>query len=163
MPDLSQVCHYILILNKINIEPKLGKGHGHSRSRMDAIVQNMFEINFSQLIQYGILEKLVTYIFKKCFFCLILNQISAFFSFSAQKILEMTILTSVWGALHPNAGRNIQQIGLGCFRVSTLNWSRLTRLTQHFSNQLHYQKIMGKHFIFKLLPQAPSTIKSQNS
>ena len=29
-------------------------------SRMDAIIQNMFEINYSQLIQYEILEKLVT-------------------------------------------------------------------------------------------------------
>ena len=28
---------------------------------MDAIVQNMFEINYSQLMQYEILEKLVTY------------------------------------------------------------------------------------------------------
>ena len=44
------------------IEPKLGKGHGHSRSRLDAIVQYMFEINYSQLIKYEILEKLVTYI-----------------------------------------------------------------------------------------------------
>ena len=34
------------------MEPKLGK---------DAIVQNMFEINYSHLIQYEILEKLVTY------------------------------------------------------------------------------------------------------
>ena len=46
----------------IEVEPKLGKGHGHSRFRMDAIVQNMFEINYSQLTQYEILEKLVTYI-----------------------------------------------------------------------------------------------------
>ena len=44
------------------MEPKLGKGHRHFRSRMDAIVQNMFEINYSQLIQYEILEKLVTLI-----------------------------------------------------------------------------------------------------
>ena len=29
---------------------------------MDAIILNMFEINYSQLIQYEILEKLVTYI-----------------------------------------------------------------------------------------------------
>ena len=46
------------------MEPKLGKDHRHFRSRMDAIVQNMFEINYSQLIQYGILEKLVTFILK---------------------------------------------------------------------------------------------------
>ena len=31
---------------------------------MDAIVQNMFEINYSQLLQYEILEKLVTFIIK---------------------------------------------------------------------------------------------------
>ena len=29
---------------------------------MDAVIMNMFEINYSQLIQYEILEKLVTYI-----------------------------------------------------------------------------------------------------
>ena len=44
------------------MEPKLGEGHRHFRSRMDAVVQNMFEINYSQLIQYEILEKLVTFI-----------------------------------------------------------------------------------------------------
>ena len=37
------------------------KDHGHFRCRMDAIVQNIFEINYSQLIQYEILKKLVTY------------------------------------------------------------------------------------------------------
>ena len=41
-------------------EVRLGKDHRHFRSRMDAIIQNMFEINYSQLIQYEILEKLVT-------------------------------------------------------------------------------------------------------
>ena len=35
------------------MEPELGKDHRHFRSRMDAIVQSMFEINYSQLIQYG--------------------------------------------------------------------------------------------------------------
>ena len=41
--------------------PKLGKEHGHSRSRLHVIVfRNMFEINHSQLIHYKILEKLVT-------------------------------------------------------------------------------------------------------
>ena len=44
------------------MESGLGKDHRHFRSRMDANVQNMFEINYSQLIQYEILEKLVTYI-----------------------------------------------------------------------------------------------------
>ena len=32
-----------------------------------------------------------------------------FFSFLAQKALKMTIMTSVWGAQHPNASQNIQQ------------------------------------------------------
>ena len=32
---------------------------------MDAIIQNMFEINYSQLIQYEILEKLVTFNYQK--------------------------------------------------------------------------------------------------
>ena len=41
------------------MEPKLSKEHRHFRSRMDAIVQKMFEINYSQLIQYEILEKLI--------------------------------------------------------------------------------------------------------
>ena len=35
-----------------------------------------------------------------------------FFSFLAQKMLKMKILTSVCGAEHPNAGRNIQQLRL---------------------------------------------------
>ena len=39
-----------------------GKDHRQIRSRMDAIVSNMFEINNSQLMQYEILEKLVTFI-----------------------------------------------------------------------------------------------------
>ena len=30
-------------------------------------------------------------------------------SFIAQKALKMTISTSIWGAQHPSAGRNIQQ------------------------------------------------------
>ena len=33
---------------------------------MDAIILNMFEINYSRLIQYEILEKLVTYIILAC-------------------------------------------------------------------------------------------------
>ena len=36
-------------------------------------------------------------------------QFFTFFSFLAQKILKITIMTSVWGAQHPNAGQNIQQ------------------------------------------------------
>ena len=51
------------------MEPKLGEGHRHFRSRMDAMVQNMFEINYSQLIQYEILEKLVTFIPKSLQLC----------------------------------------------------------------------------------------------
>ena len=43
----------------LKCEVGLGKDHRHFRSRMDAIVQNMFEINYSQLVQYEILEKLV--------------------------------------------------------------------------------------------------------
>ena len=46
----------------LKYEVRLGKDHRHFRSRMDAIIQNMFEINYSQLIQYEILKKLVTYI-----------------------------------------------------------------------------------------------------
>ena len=37
-------------------------------------------------------------------------QISSFFTFFAQKMLKMTILTSVWCAQHPKAGQNIQHI-----------------------------------------------------
>ena len=33
-----------------------------------------------------------------------------FFSFLAQKMLKMTIMTSIWSAQHPNIGRNIQQV-----------------------------------------------------
>ena len=32
-----------------------------------------------------------------------------FLSFSVQKMLKITISTSVWGAQHPNTGHNIQQ------------------------------------------------------
>ena len=39
----------------IYVVPKQGKEHGNFRSRMDAIVLNIFEINYSQLIQYEIL------------------------------------------------------------------------------------------------------------
>ena len=46
----------------LKCEVRLGKDHRHFRSRMDANVQNMFEINYSHLIQYEILEKLVTFI-----------------------------------------------------------------------------------------------------
>ena len=42
------------------VVPKQGKEHGYLGSRMDAIILNIFEINYSQLIQYEILEKLVT-------------------------------------------------------------------------------------------------------
>ena len=38
----------------------------------------------------------------------------ALFCFFAQKTLKMTILTSVWSAHHPNAGRNIQHL---CFSL----------------------------------------------
>ena len=44
----------------LKIGVRLRKDHRHFRSRMDVIVQNMFEINYSRLIQYEILEKLVT-------------------------------------------------------------------------------------------------------
>ena len=47
------------------MESRLDKDHRHFRSRMDANVQNMFEINYSQLIQYEILEKLVTLILSR--------------------------------------------------------------------------------------------------
>ena len=36
-----------------------------------------------------------------------------FFSFSTWKTLEIKILTSVWNAQHPNAGRNTQQVTIG--------------------------------------------------
>ena len=45
----------------MKVVPKQGKEHGHSRSRMGDFILNIFEINYSQLIQYEILEKLVTY------------------------------------------------------------------------------------------------------
>ena len=53
-------------------------------------------------------------------------QNSCFFSFFAQKMLKMTISTSVWSAQHPNTRRNIQQLGLRLFfsRVSYLSKSK---------------------------------------
>ena len=50
----------VVVCNERKVEPKLGKEHGHCRSRLDTIVQNMFGTNYSQLIQYEILEKMVT-------------------------------------------------------------------------------------------------------
>ena len=44
----------------LKVVPKQGKEHGHFRSRKNAIVLNIFEINYSRLIQYEILKKLVT-------------------------------------------------------------------------------------------------------
>ena len=38
-----------------------------------------------------------------------INFFLLFFSFLAQKMLKMDILTRVWSAQHPNAGQNIQQ------------------------------------------------------
>ena len=41
---------------------------------------------------------------KKRVFYKILQQISCFFSFLPQKMLKMTISTSIWSVQHPNAG-----------------------------------------------------------
>ena len=41
-----------------------------------------------------------------------LQKFVAFFSFFAEKTLKITISASVWGAQHPNAGQNIQQMVL---------------------------------------------------
>ena len=46
---------------------------------------------------------------KKNLFCGKFITFLHFFSFLAEKMLKMTILTSVRGVQHPNAGRNIQQ------------------------------------------------------
>ena len=46
----------------LKYEVGLGNDHRHFRSRMGATVSNMFEINYSQLLHYEILEKLVTLI-----------------------------------------------------------------------------------------------------
>ena len=41
--------------------PRCGSEQWYLRSRMDVIILNIIEINYSQLIQYEILEKLVTF------------------------------------------------------------------------------------------------------
>ena len=51
---------------------------------------------------------------KKPVFCC---KIFAFLRFFAQKTLKMSILTSIWSAQHPNAGRNIQHSCVSCFEV----------------------------------------------
>ena len=48
--------------NDRKVIPKQGNEQGYLRSRMSVIILNIFEINYSQLIQYEILEKLVTLI-----------------------------------------------------------------------------------------------------
>ena len=73
---LLRKCHWVAIWLS-------NKGHRHFRSRMDAIVQNIFEINNSQLIQYEILEKLVT-------FNLIFNSFLKFgASFTKKKLVKI--------------------------------------------------------------------------
>ena len=53
---------YIKQAQSVKIVLRCGYEHGYLGSKMDAIILNIFEINYSQLIQYEILEKLVTYI-----------------------------------------------------------------------------------------------------
>ena len=49
-------------INEKKIVPRCGGEHGYLRSRVGVIILNIFEINYSQLMQYEILEKPVTYI-----------------------------------------------------------------------------------------------------
>ena len=44
-----------------------------------------------------------------------------FFSFLAQKMLKLTISTSVWGAKHPNTGQNIQHMELQILNSMYIN------------------------------------------
>ena len=62
--ETKRVKEIICLRCGLKCEVRLDKDHRHFRSRMDANIQNMFEINYSQLIQYEILEKLVTLITK---------------------------------------------------------------------------------------------------
>ena len=47
---------------------------------------------------------------KQCFLQNVAAIFLLFLAFSAQKMLKMTISTSVLSAQHPNAGQNIQQL-----------------------------------------------------
>ena len=46
----------------------------------------------------------------------------ATFQLLSSKMLKMTILTSIWGAHHPNAGQNIQQVGVLCSKKTRKKW-----------------------------------------
>ena len=61
---------------KVKIVLRCGNEHGYLGSRTDAIILNMFENNYLQLIQYEILEKLVTYIANKIYHLLSYNVLS---------------------------------------------------------------------------------------
>ena len=91
---------------------------------------------------------------KKPVFAKICCKFLAFLGFFAQKMLKMVISTSAWSAKHPNAGRNIQHLGLQhifhswiwhptcCHRLAAPDPTRNTTHpphTQLLHNQLPYE------------------------
>ena len=62
------------------------------------------------------------------------TQLSAFFSFSAQKILQNHILIRIWSVQHPNAGRKISNICLtfSCARTQCLSLSLFLNVSAYF-------------------------------
>ena len=70
---------------------------------------------------------------KSCFFAKICCKFLAFLIFFAEKMLKMTISTSIWGAQHPNSGRNIQQAtgGQSCFLRQLINWATFLSKKRH--------------------------------
>ena len=55
----------------------------------------------------------------------------AFYSFLQLKMMKITISTSVWGAQHPNAGQNIQQLRV---KFTKKKSTTSAKTSWHFSN-----------------------------
>ena len=68
---------------------------------------------------------------KKLFFAKICCKFLAFFRFFAAKTLKMVILTSVWSAQHPNAGRNMQHLTKFKLWFENVTYLRLTSLEKN--------------------------------
>ena len=62
--DKVRFLNLVTCLNPILFFPYRGE-HGYLSSRISVVILNIFEMNYSQLIQYEILEKLVTWMVLK--------------------------------------------------------------------------------------------------
>ena len=75
------------------------------------IGKNVF-LEKKKLIFWGIKQSTSVWVTtqKNLFLAKMCRKFLAFLIFFAEKMLKLTILTSFWGAQHPNAGQNIQHL-----------------------------------------------------